>query len=333
MENIYDITIIGAGPVGLYTAFFAHMRNAKVKIIESLEEVGGQPNHLYGEKLIFDIPAYPSIKGNILSQKLFEQVNHFKPDISLGEEVLNLSPREDGIYTIQTSKEIYYSKTVIIAAGNGAFQPRKLGMDNANHFENHSLHYIVKKPEHFKHQRIAVCGGGDSAVDWALTLEPIAKEVYLIHRRENFRALESSVSKLHASSVKILTPYKILTLEGKNHQLESLKLQQVKSKKIVALCLDQLIVNYGFSNSLGHIKDWGLKLSRNQIKVSSLMETNLPGVFAVGDIADYPGKVKIIAAGFGEALLAVNQALHFIDPNYRPSPLHSSTIFEGEFND
>ncbi|MCR8969235.1 NAD(P)/FAD-dependent oxidoreductase [Facklamia sp. 7083-14-GEN3] len=333
MKKIYDITIIGAGPVGLYTAFFAHIRNAKVKIIESLEEVGGQPKHLYGEKMIFDIPAYPSINGNNLTQKLLDQVNLFEKDLSLGEEVLDLSPNEDGIYIIKTNKDSYYSKTVIIAAGNGAFQPRKLEIDNANHFENHSLHYIVKKPENFKHQRVAVCGGGDSAVDWALTLEPIAEEVYLIHRRENFRALESSVSKLHASTVKVLTPYKILELAGKEHQIESLKLQQVKSKELEELELDQLIVNYGFSNSLGHIKDWGLKLSRNQIEVSSLMETNLPGVFAVGDIADYPGKVKIIAAGFGEALLAVNQALHFIDPNYRPSPLHSSTIFEGEFND
>ncbi|MGX7109425.1 NAD(P)/FAD-dependent oxidoreductase [Facklamia miroungae] len=333
MKEIYDIIIVGAGPVGLYTGFFAQMRNAKVKIIESLDEVGGQPNHLYGEKKIFDIPAYPAIKGNELSHKLHEQLNLFQTDIALGEEVLNLSYSAQNSYTIQTNKNIYRSKTVIIAAGNGAFQPRKLEVDQSDMYENYSLHYIVKNPDYFIQKKVAVCGGGDSAVDWALALEPLAKEVYLIHRRESFRALESNVSKLLASTVKVYTPHKIIDLEGSDHQIKAVKIQQVKTKQMEEIAIDQLIINYGFSNSIGQIKNWGLKQSRNQIEVNSLMETNLPGVFAVGDIADYPGKVRIIAAGFGEALIAVNQALRYINPNYRPSPLHSSSIFEGEFND
>lgn len=329
MSEIYDIIIIGAGPVGLYTAFFAQMRAAKVKIIESLDEIGGQPNHLYPEKIIYDIPAHPQVTGSNLIHQLHQQLQHFDTEICLGEEVINLAFTDQTYYHLLTNKGHHLGKAVIIATGNGAFQPRKLELQEASLYEGKSLHYLVKNLEDFRDKRIAICGGGDSAVDWALSLEPIVDKLYLIHRRDNFRALEHNVQRLRKSQVEVLTPFKVDQIKGDLGHIQSLVLKKVRSDEEKEIKIDQLIVNFGFSSSLGQIKNWGLDVVRNQIPVSPSMETNLPGVYAVGDIADYDGKVRIIAAGFGEGLIAVNKALHFIDPNYQPSPLHSTSLFEG----
>ncbi len=332
-QEIFDITIIGAGPVGLFTAFYAQMRNAKVKVIDSLEGVGGQPTFLYGEKIIYDIPAYPAIKGKDLGEKLLQQLDHFDTCFCLGEEVQSIKQIESNLYQLQTPKQNHLSRTIIIAAGNGAFQPRKLDLEEAANFEGKSLHYLVHDPYFFKDQTIAICGGGDSALDWALSLEPICKKIYLIHRRPQFRAMEHTVTLVEQSSVELVTPYLLKSIHTSQQGLPTLNLTKVKGTDEVTLEVDHLIVNYGFTSSIGPIKNWPLEFDRNQILVDSHLETKLPGVFAIGDIAQYPGKVRIIASGFGEAPLAVHYALQRINPDKPILPIHSSSIFEGAYHD
>lgn len=331
IQDMYDITIIGGGPVGLFTAFYAGMRNARVKIIDSLENLGGQPSHLYPEKLIYDIPAFPSISGEQLGQNLTTQLERFNTTFCLGEEAVAIERFDPEIdvpyFTIETNKGIHYTRTIIVAAGNGAFQPRKLNLPNAEQFESGNLHYYVNNIERFRDRVVAICGGGDSAVDWALTLEPIAKKVYIIHRRNKFRALEHSVDLLNSSSIEVMTPFVPTELIGQDGHIQTVRVNESRTEHYTDLEVDDFIVNYGFSTSIGKIKSWGLETERNAIKVNQQLETNIPGVYAVGDIAEYPGKVKIIATGFGEAPQAVNNALLLIDPENVTPAIHSTSLF------
>lgn len=205
--KIYDITIIGGGPIGLFAAFYAGMRNASVKIIESLPQLGGQLAALYPEKYIYDIPGFPKVRAQELVNNLIEQMNPFDPKVCLGETVTAIGKEADGTFEISTDHDSHYSKTVIITAGNGAFEPRRLQLDDASDYEGKNLHYFINDLNRFKGRNVAICGGGDSAVDWALMLEPIANSVALIHRRPTFRAHEHSVTRLENSSVQIMTPY------------------------------------------------------------------------------------------------------------------------------
>lgn len=332
MDQVFDITIIGGGPVGLFAAFYAGLRQAKVKIIEKLPNLGGQPAHLYAEKKIYDIPAYPEIRGEELTERLVTQLSRFDIQMALGEEALAINELEDedigSYFAIESDKAMHYSKTIIIAAGNGAFTPRKINLDQAENYEDTNLNYYVLNLDKFQDQRVAICGGGDSAVDLALTLESIAKEVYLIHRRKQFRALESSVKQLEESSVHIMTPYKLTQLVGEDNRISSLRLTKDSDEDSINLPIDQLIVNYGFSSSLKKIRDWGFTIERNAIKVDNQYETSIPGIYAIGDIAHYDGKVKIIASGFGEAPQAVNNAIHFIDPTQSSAPVHSTDLIK-----
>lgn len=331
-DSIYDITIIGGGPVGLFTAFYAGLRQAKVKIIENLPTLGGQPAHLYAEKNIYDIPVYPQISGEELTNNLIEQLSRFDTHFALGEEVLELDKATDGqglsYFIIKSNTAVHYSRTIILAAGNGAFTPKKINIEGAEQYESSNLNYYILNLEKFKNKVVAICGGGDSAVDLALTLEPIAKELFLIHRRNEFRALESSVSDLNSSSVKLMTPYKVKELKGDQNKIHSIILSKDRETETLNLPIDELIVNYGFSSSIGNIRNWGFIIERNAIKVDNQYETSIPGVYAVGDIAYYEGKVKIIATGFGEAPQAVNNALHFIDPTQTTAPVHSTDLIK-----
>lgn len=328
--EIYDITIIGAGPVGMFAAFYAGMRQAKTNIIDSLPQLGGQLTTLYPEKYIYDIPGYPAIKAVELVDNLKKQLTTFNHTFHLNEEVLSIT-KEDDIIEITTTKGIHYSKAVILTLGSGSFQPRKLNLDDAKHYENHGLDYFVNDLMKYAGKKVAIAGGGDSAIDWALMLEPIASEVYLIHRRAEFRGLEHSVSKLNASSVNVLTPYLIDGLSGVDGELTELQLKKVKSDETIHLMIDSLIVNYGFTSNLEHLSSWGLESSRNAIAVHSDMSTSIPGVYAAGDICSYEGKVKLIATGFGEAPTAVNNALHFINPKERTQPGHSTSLYDKTF--
>ncbi|HEK9108147.1 TPA: NAD(P)/FAD-dependent oxidoreductase [Streptococcus equi subsp. zooepidemicus] len=328
-ERTYDITIIGGGPVGLFAAFYAGLRGMTVKIIESLSELGGQPAVLYPEKVIYDIPAYPALTGAELTQKLIEQLSRFDDRIAvcLKEEVLSFE-KVDGDFVIQTSKARHYSKAIIVACGNGAFAPRTLGLDNEQLFADHNLFYNVHSLNQFAGKRVVICGGGDSAVDWALALDGLAKSVTLVHRRDAFRAHEHSVELLKNSHVTTLTPFVPLALEGENGFVNKMTIQKVKSEEVMTLELDSLIVSFGFSTSNKNLKHWNLDYKRSSLLVSPLFETSQEGIFAIGDAAAYEGRVDLIATGFGEAPIAVNQAIKYIYPDRDNRPVHSTSLVD-----
>ncbi len=326
--QIYDITVIGGGPTGLFTAFYGGMRNASVKIIESLPQLGGQLATLYPEKYIYDVAGFPKVRARDLVENLKEQIKLFEPTICLEQAVQKLEKLEDGTIKLTTDKEIHYSKAVIITAGVGAFQPRRLDLENAREYEGKNLHYFVDNMQYFKDKNVVIFGGGDSAVDWALTLEPIAQKVTIVHRRDKFRAHEHSVEMLKQSDVDIKTPYVPVELIGNGENIKQVVLQTTKGEETETIDVDEVIVNYGFVSSLGPIKEWGLEIERNSIVVNSKMETNIPGVYAAGDITTYEGKVKLIATGFGEAPTAVSNAKAYIDPTARLQPKHSTSLFE-----
>lgn len=324
--KVYDITIIGGGPVGLFTAFYGGMRQATVKIIESLPQLGGQLTALYPEKFIYDVAGFPKVRAQELVNNLKEQMAMFDSTICLEQAVETVEKQADGVFKLTTNNEIHYSKTIVITAGNGAFQPRKIELAEAVYFENNNLHYFIDDLNTFSGQRVLVCGGGDSAVDWALMLEPIAEKVTLVHRRDKFRAHEHSVENLYNSKVETLTPFIPKELNG-NERIEQVVLEDVKSNRKEILDVDSVIVNFGFVSSLGPIKTWGLEIEKNSIVVNSKMETNIEGIYAAGDICTYEGKVKLIASGFGEAPTAVNNAKAYMDPKARLQPLHSTSLF------
>ncbi|WP_047985810.1 NAD(P)/FAD-dependent oxidoreductase [Ornithinibacillus californiensis] len=321
-----DITIIGAGPVGLFTAFYAGMREASVKIIDSMPEVGGQLAALYPDKYIYDVAGFPGVKAKDLITQLHKQALTFSPTICLNEQVQDISQTEDGLFTIQTSKGIHLSRSIIISAGAGAFEPRRLKLDQASFYEKSNLHYFVKRLEDFKGKRVLICGGGDSAVDWALALDEFASAVTLVHRRDAFRAHEHSLTQLKNSSVSIKTPFEPIELIGEDGKISEVVLQEVKGEQQKTIPVDEVIVNYGFITNIGPIKSWGLETTKNAVMVNGKMETNIPGVYACGDICSYEGKPKLIATGFGEATIAVNHAKSFLDPRAKLS-VHSTHLF------
>lgn len=328
-EKIYDITIIGGGPVGLFTAFYAGLRGMTVEIIESLSELGGQPAILYPEKVIYDIPAFPAITGAELTENLIEQVSRFddRLTVSLKEEVLSFE-KVESVFEITTNKRKHFSKSIIIACGNGAFAPKTLGLINEDSFSDQNIFYNVHKLDQFAGKKVVICGGGDSAVDWALALYGLAESVTIVHRREAFRAHEHSVELLKASGVEIVTPYIPIAVEGENGSANKLVIKKVKGEETKSLDLDALIVSYGFSTSNKNLKNWNLDYKRTSINVSPLFETNQEGVYAIGDAADYPGKVDLIATGFGEAPTAVNQAINYIYPDRDNRIVHSTSLID-----
>ncbi|MBY0124268.1 NAD(P)/FAD-dependent oxidoreductase [Bacillus sp. S/N-304-OC-R1] len=326
-QYVYDITIIGGGPVGLFTAFYGGMRQASVKIIESLPQLGGQLSALYPEKYIYDVAGFPKIRAQELINNLKEQMAKFKPATVLEQSVEKIEKQKDSTFKLTTNKEIHYTKTVIITAGNGAFQPRRLELDSAAQYEGKNLHYFIDDLNQFAGQNVVIFGGGDSAVDWALMLEPIAEKVTIVHRRDKFRAHEHSVENLHNSKVEIKTPFVPTEIIGNNKGISQVIVEGVNDKAKEVIDVDAVICNYGFVSSLGPIKEWGLVIEKNSIVVNSKMETNIPGIYAAGDICTYDGKVKLIACGFGEAPTAVNNAKAYIDPKARIQPMHSSSMF------
>lgn len=326
--KVVDLTIIGGGPTGLFVAYYAGLRQMSVKIVESLPQLGGQLSALYPEKYIYDIAGLPKIRAKKLIDNLIAQLKGFPPDaICLNESVQKLEKRDDGTLVLTTNMGEHFSKAIIIAAGNGAFQHKKIGLKDEAIFEKTNLHYFIDDLKVFTNQKVLVLGGGDSAVDWALMLEPIAKEVSITHRRDRFRAHEASTALLKESSVQVLTPYVPVRFIGEE-RIEQVVLQELTSEKEIVVEVDAVLVNYGFLSTLGSIKDWGLNIEKNSIVVNSKMETNMEGVYAVGDINTYDGKVKLIATGFGEAPIAVSNAKVYIDPTAKVQPLHSTSVME-----
>lgn len=324
-HDIVDILIIGGGPAGMFASFYGGMRQASVRLIESMPQLGGQLAALYPEKYIYDVAGFPKVTAQELVNNLSEQMKMFDPDIRLEEKVQSVKKLEERLFEVVTDKGVHQSRSVILTAGVGAFEPRRLELPEAAQYEKKNLHYFVNDLQQFKGQKVLISGGGDSAVDWALMLEPIAEQVTLIHRRDKFRAHEHSVEQLMNSKVQVITPTEITQLHGTDI-INRVTLSDVKTKETQEIDVDAVIINFGFVSSLGPIAEWGLQIEGNSIVVDSRMETNIPGIFAAGDITTYPGKLKLIAVGFGEAPTAINNAKVYVDPTARLSPGHSSNM-------
>lgn len=325
-EQIYDLTIIGGGPVGIYGAFYAGMHGMSTKIIDSLPELGGQLATLYPEKYIYDLPGHPKIRAGEMIQQLLVQMNQFKEKIDLvtNTNVQTVEKLEDGTFKICTDHECHYSRSVIITAGNGAFTPRQLDVPNAEEFTN--IHYFVSSMDAFKGKEVVIFGGGDSAVDWALMLEGIAKSVKVVHRRDEFRAHASSVEKLKASTVDVLTPYAAKKVEGQDARATTIELNNLDTNETMTVSTDEIIVLFGFISSLGPIKDWDLELDKNALCVNHRQQTSISGIFAAGDACTFDGKIKMITTGFGEVVVAINAAIQYAYPNKVHRHKHSSAL-------
>lgn len=325
-----DAVIVGAGPVALFQVFELGLLEIKAHVIDSLTQVGGQPIELYPDKPIYDIPAIPVCTGKELTDGLMKQCEPFKPTFHLGQEVSKVAKREDGRFDLETSAGTkFITKTVFIAAGVGAFQPRKPKVEGLTQFEaNGQLAYRVRDPQQYAGKNVVILGGGDSALDWALNLQPIAESVTLIHRREEFRAAPASVAKMKA----LAADHEMMHLTGQvtGFEAEEGVLKEVKVTSLDGvtrrLPLDNLLAFFGLSPRLGPIAEWGLDIERRQVKVDTeKFETSIPGIFAVGDINTYPGKKKLILSGFHEAALAAFGAAKYIFPEKKVSLQYTTT--------
>ncbi len=325
-----DVAIIGAGPTGLFAGFYAGMRGLNAIIIDKLELPGGQLSALYPEKYIYDVAGFEEIKAQDLVDNLLRQVKRFEDTttFSLNTTVEKITKNDDTTFVLETSTGIINAKTIIIAGGNGAFSPRKLGIENEDSIKN--IHYFVNDLQKFKNKRVAIFGGGDSAVDWSLMLQHTAKEVHIIHRRDAFRAHKHSVDNLIESDVNIHTPFTPVKASiDENNNATDITIKRVKTDDEVTIEVDDIICNYGFISNLGPIKEWGLELDGNKIIVDSHQKTNIEGIFAIGDVCTYPGKAALIINGFGEAPIAINSAFLAINPEAVIGVLHSSSVIGG----
>src|SRR5471030_2707900 len=319
-----DVVIVGAGPVGLFTVFECGMVRLKCHVVDVLDDACGQCTALYPEKPIYDIPGFPRIEAAELIVRLKAQAAAFHPVYHLGEQVQSLEAATGGFWKVTTSKgTVVQAKAVIVAAGVGAFGPNRPPLEGIEAFEGKSVFYYVTHRENFRGKRVVIAGGGDTAVDWALSLSEIAAHVSVIHRRDKFRAAPESEARLKAlvaaGKIDLVVPYQLQGLEGAGGELTSVIVSSLDgaTKKIGA---DMLLPFFGVSMSLGPVADWGLALERNQVAVeAATLATSQSGVFAVGDIVTYPGKLKLILTGFSEAALAARSAYALIHPE---TPLH-----------
>ena len=317
-----DMLIIGAGPTGLFTVFEAGLLKLRCHLIDSLPIPGGQCAEIYPKKPIYDIPAYPEILAGDLVDKLLEQIRPFEPGFTLGERAETLEKQEDGSFIVTTDKGTQHkAPVVVIAGGLGCFEPRKPQLSNIADFEDKGVSYMIKDPEVFRDRTVVIAGGGDSALDWSIFLSDVAKEVHLVHRRNEFRGALDSVEKAgelaQAGKIKLHTPSEVVAINGKD-QLESVTIQQNGPEGTsMTVNTDYFIPLFGLSPKLGPLGDWGLEIEKNAIKVNNAKDyqTNISGVFAIGDVNTYEGKLKLILSGFHEAAVMCQYAYKLIHPN------------------
>ena len=321
--RVYDTTIIGGGPVGLFAAFYAGLRDMSANVIDSLPQLGGQLAELYPEKYIYDIAGHPQIKAGELVRNLLKQVEPFSPSVNLNETVQDISRQDDGTFRIETGRNVHFSKTIVVTAGVGAFSPRRLQVPEEAKFAGKGLHYQLTDMEVCLDKDVVVVGGGDSAVDFALMIEPLARSVTLVHRRDQFRAHEESMRQLRESSVNVKTFFEVAQIHG-DERITGVTLRENRGKSSIDRPADLVFSALGFTAALGPIVKWGLEIDSQQIVVNSKMETSVPGVYAAGDIVTYPGKLKLISSGFGEAPIAISNAKTYINPEAKLYPGHSS---------
>ncbi len=327
--DVYDITIIGAGPAGLFASFYAGMRQMKTKLIDALEQLGGQVAVLYPEKYIYDVPGFPKILGKELVKNMVEQALQYNPTVVLGERVMSLKRVDGGILQLGTDRGTqHFSKAVLITAGVGAFSPNKLDLPEVQKFEGKGIYYSVKDKSIFEGKKLLIVGGGDSAVDWALNFTNYAAKVTLIHRRDLFRAHEDSVAQLMKCGADVRLFYEMKQLVANGDKLVGAVIYDNRTKAESRIDVDAILVNIGFRADLGPIKDWGLEITGREVRATGRMETNIAGVYVAGDIATQMDGVKLnlIATGYAQAAIAVNVAKNFIDPTARVFPGHSSEM-------
>ncbi|HLV64067.1 NAD(P)/FAD-dependent oxidoreductase [Galbibacter sp.] len=314
-----DILIIGAGPTGLFAVFEAGLLKLKCHLIDALPQPGGQCAEIYPKKPIYDIPAYPEVLAGDLVNNLMKQIEAFEPGFTLGERAETIEKQDDGSFIVTTNKGTKHQAPVVaIAGGLGSFEPRKPQLGNIGDFEDKGVEYIIRDPELYRDKKVAIAGGGDSALDWAIFLADVAKEVSLIHRRNEFRGALDSVEKVEQltklGKIRLITPAEVTGLKGKD-SLESIEIK--KADETFDLQVDHFIPLFGLSPKLGPIANWGLEIEKNAIKVNNALDyqTNIPGIYAIGDVNTYPGKLKLILCGFHEATLMCQSAYQRIFPD------------------
>ena len=318
-----DILIIGAGPVGLFTVFEAGLLKLKCHLIDTLPQPGGQLTEIYPKKPIYDIPGYPSILAGELIDNLMKQIEPFNPGFTLGERAETIEKNDEGHFELTTNKGTKLQAPVIaIAGGLGCFEPRKPPIGNIADFEDKGVEYIIKDPEFYRDKKVVIAGGGDSALDWTIFLADVASELTLVHRRTQFRGALDSVERVaelaEAGKVNLVTEAQVVGLSGNGH-LEGVTINH-KSKGEVDLKTDHFVPLFGLSPKLGPIANWGLNINKNAIEVNTEdYSTNIPGIYAIGDINTYPGKLKLILSGFHEGTLMVQSAFKHIYPDKKLS--------------
>lgn len=313
-----DILIIGAGPTGLFTVFEAGLLKLKCHILDALPQAGGQLSELYPKKPIYDIPGFPEVLAGDLVNNLMEQIKQFEPGFTLGERAETIVKQEDGSFIVTSNEGTeFHAKVIAIAGGLGSFEPRKPLIEGINFYEDKGVKYFIKNPEDFRDKRVVIAGGGDSALDWSIFLADVASEVTLIHRRNEFRGALDSVEKVQelkdAGKIRMITPAEVVGINGAEH-VESIDLDENGAHRKIET--DFFIPLFGLTPKLGPIGDWGLEIEKNAIKVNNALDyqTNIPGIFAIGDINTYPGKLKLILCGFHEATMMCQAAYQIINP-------------------
>ncbi len=326
---ITDITIIGAGPTGLFASFYAGMRGVSARLVDALPQVGGQLMALYPEKFIFDVAGYPEVLAKDLVANLDRQARRWDTPRFLGQKVVGLD-RLDDHFVLRTETDAFPTRSIIIAAGIGAFSPRRLPQAAAEPWYGRGVHDVVLDPSQFHGKKVLIIGGGDTAFDWTDQLAGKAAHVTLAHRTDRFRAHGATVDSVmaHASAgrVTVHTWHELKELHDADGTLTGVTLVHTKSKTPVAVECDAVLPMLGFVSDMGAINTWGLNIQNDEIHVNSQMETGVPGIYAAGDVTTYPGKLKLIATGFSEAAAAVNQAVHWVYPDKKVSPGHSSNL-------
>jgi len=325
-----DVVIVGAGPCGLFQVFELGLLGLKAEVVDSIAQAGGQCTELYPDKPIYDIPAIPICTGDELTEALLKQIEPFECGLHFGEEVQVVRPNGDDSFTVRTAADkSFHCKAIVIAAGVGSFQPRPLRVANAADFENTSLHYRVREAGQFAGKKLVIAGGGDSALDWVLELAGIAEHVTLVHRRDEYRAMTDSVTKMQAlrdaGKVDEIVNSRITEIAGDNGQISQVTVQE-KGGEPIQVAADQLLVFFGLAPKLGPVAEWGLDINRKTINVDTeKFETSVPGIYAVGDINHYPGKKKLILCGFHEAALAAFAIKQRIEPDRKVHVQYTTT--------
>jgi len=325
--KLYDVTIIGGGPVGLFTAFYCGMREMETKVIEFLPFLGGKVSYFYPEKVIRDIGGIPAVTGEGLIKQLEEQVRTFDPTIVLNQQVTEMERQADGTFLLTShTGERHHTRTIILATGFGALKSSKLELAEAVKFEQKSLFYdAIENIHDYQDKHVLIYGGGNSSVDWANKLLTVARKVTVVHRKNEFAGIERNIAQLRNSSAVILTPCVLDSLHG-DEVLKSVSVKNLVTDERQEIEVDAVLVNHGFSIELGKIKEWGLEFEGGSIQVDSSMRTSIPGIFAAGDIASYQNKLHLIAGGFSEGPTAVNSVKAYLEPDKKLKPIYSTTF-------